>query len=124
MMTLFGDDPAPVPEELDTDWMEFRRLYPRKEKWVDGRKAWTQLKPSHTLALQIIEDVKLRTLNNWHGKEKRYLPLPASYLREHRWTDEIYKNRDSHGANKELHGKNHGRFSKFVRGGEPDGSPA
>lgn len=51
-------------------------------------KAWNALRPSHELQGLILEALAWQCQQrNWLGP-KRYIPLPASYLRGERWKDE------------------------------------
>ncbi len=67
---------------------DFWRAYPRKEARKDAQKAWNQLQPSAAVQSAILDALDWqRGLKNWQ-ESKRYIPLPASYLRGERWTDE------------------------------------
>jgi len=65
-------------------------IYPRKEARKDGMKAWCDLNPDEALVQEIL------TAINWQahlwvvveGRDRRYIPLFASYIRAERWTDE------------------------------------
>jgi hypothetical protein len=62
----------------------FWTLYPRHEGKKDGFKAWNQLRPDAALVALILTDLRTRT---W-PTNMRFVPLPATYLRGYRWTDE------------------------------------
>ena len=63
--------------------------YPRHEARKDGEKAWLKLNPSPELFATIMEHIKLRKQTVWFGKEVRFIPLIATFLRGERWNDEI-----------------------------------
>jgi hypothetical protein len=63
---------------------EFWALYPRRQAKADAVRAWAQLKPDAMLRARIANDLRRRT---W-PTERKYIPLPASYLRGYRWLDE------------------------------------
>jgi hypothetical protein len=67
----------------------FWLAYPRKEGKASALKAWRRIRPNMDQADRILTAVMLQTKNNWHGREKQYIPLPASWLNGERWEDEI-----------------------------------
>jgi hypothetical protein len=69
---------------------EFYVAYPRHEHREAAESAWKQLKPNAELRARLLEDVKIRITNNWAGRPKGKIPLPATYLNGKHWTDEIY----------------------------------
>jgi hypothetical protein len=73
-----------------TDFEEWYAVYPRKEARKDALKAWSQLSPD-TETQQAMHDA-LRWQIPLHGwdqpSRRRFCPLPASYLRGERWTDQ------------------------------------
>lgn len=74
------------PQSSPRRFAEFKRLYPRREKWKDAEKAWRQV-DGDTHADAILEALTWQVpLHEWDGG--RFTPLPASYLRAERWTDE------------------------------------
>lgn len=73
---------AEVP--LEESFKRFWEAYPRHEARKDAFKAWGQLKPDAPLVERILENLKTR---KW-PERIRHIPLPASYLRGYRWTDE------------------------------------
>jgi hypothetical protein len=74
----------------------FWELYPRHEAKKDAFKAWGQLKPDAALVDRILENLRTRT---WPDRVK-HRPLPASYLRGYRWTDDPGVDRPQGPANR------------------------
>lgn len=72
------------PEGFEMFW----RWYPRHEAKKDAQRAWCQMHPSRA-ALEMIQKALL-----WQSQQAgwvqsiQFIPLPASYLRGERWTDE------------------------------------
>lgn len=68
---------------------DFWKVYPRKEAKAPAEKAWRRLKADQ-LADQVVADVEARMGNGgtWKDLEKRFIPLPATYLNARRWEDE------------------------------------
>lgn len=75
-----------APEEYSSDFTEFWTLYPRKTAKGLAWASWQKVKPS-------IEAVKSalawQTQSiDWRKDSGTYVPLPATYLNQHRWEDE------------------------------------
>jgi hypothetical protein len=71
---------------------EWYSLYPRKEARRAAEKAyWAALKRA---TAEEIRDGLKRSMIKWKmdGTERRYIPLPASWLNANRWMDEIVLN--------------------------------
>ena len=69
---------------------EFWNVYPRHDAKQDAVKAWKALKPSEELCATITADIKRRLSadGSWYKAERKYIPLPATYIRGKRWEDE------------------------------------
>lgn len=68
----------------------FWSAYPKHEAKKDAIKAWNALKPSDDLRNTIIADLEKRLASGgaWYKAERKFIPLPATYLRGARWEDE------------------------------------
>ena len=66
----------------------FYGLYPRKMARKDAEKAWNKLTPDQQF--ECIEAMP-NYLKYWKIKEtaKDFIPYPATFLNQERWTDEI-----------------------------------
>lgn len=76
------------PEEF----VRFYERYPRHEARADACKAWRQVTTGPDKAEpDAIEAGLSRALRHWqaNGTTGKYLPLPASWLRGKRWTDDL-----------------------------------
>lgn len=100
-----GTDPVPAPEheqekaieatskeQTERDgsrFDEFYLAYPRKEGRPKAEKAWRGGRLDK-LADKILADVieRIGDEGGWKGTEKRFIPLPATYLHGRRWEDE------------------------------------
>lgn len=80
-------------ESFDAFWS----VYPRREAKGDALKAWTKLAPDADLLRVIGDALRNQLANNWKGRDKQYIPLPATWIRNQRWEDDIipYKNGDA-----------------------------
>jgi hypothetical protein len=71
------------------DFEAWYRLYPRREKKRDAFKAWQQTAEERPAAEELHE--KTRIYAEFHqrdGTQRRFLALPATWLRGWRWADE------------------------------------
>lgn len=68
----------------------FWQKYPRKEAKQDATKAWIELDPDAPLVAEILATIEWQA-ELWIVVERRarnYMPLPGTYIRRRRWTDE------------------------------------
>lgn len=73
----------------DDRFMRFYKAYPRREKPQDAYKAFCSLNPSDDLLDKIISDVQARIERHTQWQNKKYIPLPASYIRSAAYDGEI-----------------------------------
>lgn len=69
-----------------TPFEQFKALYPRREAWKDAFKAWSQVDGDRHL--DAILSALAWQVPMYRKREPHHVPLPASYLRGERWTDE------------------------------------
>jgi hypothetical protein len=67
---------------------EFWSTYPRREAKKDAQKAWSGMTPEQKFAARESIGVHVRYWNA-AGRSQQYIPLPATWLRGERWTDEL-----------------------------------
>ena len=64
--------------------------YPKKNGKKKALQVWEILKPTEELAERILKDLNQRKKTwAWKEDEGKYIPNPAKYLEEERWTDEM-----------------------------------
>lgn len=69
-------------------WEKFWAAYPRKDAKAAALKIWTKIKPSDKLLIIILEALeKVKKTKGW--VDKKFIPLPSSWLNGRRWEDEI-----------------------------------
>ena len=66
-------------------------VYPRKQARGDAFKAWKQVEGE-----EIADEILSKTKRYPFSSEKRYIPLPATFLRAWRWED-TFEEEESHG---------------------------
>jgi hypothetical protein len=85
-MLLPGFTPAPGSEE---DFDRFWAVFPRKEAKKDARVAWNKLAPPPSLVDRMLAALAWQAISEqWTKEGGQFIPLPASWLRGERWTDE------------------------------------
>lgn len=76
------------PLEADPDFEQWWKFYPRKASKGDARKAWEQTKPIRPDLPRLIKAVVVQRANpDWQKDDGRYVPYPATWLRDERWED-------------------------------------
>jgi len=65
---------------------EFWKIYPRRESKLDAKKAWIQT-DADNIAEEIM--VAIDRQKRYSFKDRRFTPLPATWLRAGRWEDEL-----------------------------------
>jgi len=65
---------------------EFWKIYPRRESKLDAKKAWIQT-DADNIAEEIL--VAIDRQKRYSFKDRRFTPLPATWLRAGKWEDEL-----------------------------------
>jgi len=68
----------------------FWQAYPRKIAKGAAKRSWQKIRPDDDL-VNIMVDTIARTsrTDQWQNEQGKYIPHPASWLNQERWTDEI-----------------------------------
>lgn len=75
-------------EDFDVEGFQwFWSLYPRRDARLDAWKAWCQTRPNADTRNLILGALDWQ-IPKWAKDNFEYAPLPATYLRNQRWTDE------------------------------------
>lgn len=73
------------PSSFDVFW----QAYPKKEAKKDAATAFAKLNPNPELLVVILAAIATKSASaDWTKENGKYVPLPASWLRAERWTDE------------------------------------
>jgi len=72
---------------------EFYDVYPRKQQRKAAEKAWQKNKLD-SKADEIIKKVKEQIADDVQWQTNQFVPLPATYLNNERWLDEIISNKE------------------------------
>lgn len=75
--------------EDDPGFVRFWNAYAKRRSKKDARIAWAQVNPSPALIERIVDALQWQFQQpDWLKEGCQYAPLPATYLRQERWTDE------------------------------------
>jgi len=88
-----SDDERTQDDNCLKTFEKFWELYPRKDNKKNALKIWKKEK-LYKYAENIANDIKFRMSNKdeWGSREKKYIPMPATYLTQERWNDNIEAN--------------------------------
>jgi len=81
--------PVSNSQNYTSEFLEFWKIYPRKESKGQALKAWKKIKePKATLGK--IKSALAWQINSeqWTDKNGKYIPYPATYLNARKWEDE------------------------------------
>lgn len=82
-------DAYQMVDESDPQWVRFWNAYEKRSSKKDARKAWAELNPSPELVDRIVTALAWQFQQaDWTKQNRTFAPLPATYLRGERWTDE------------------------------------
>ena len=88
--TQEGKESRRDASELGVGFATFWTAYPKKKAKEDARKAWAKLRPSPeevTTILSALDQHKLT--DEWARDDGRFIPHPATWLRDRRWEDQL-----------------------------------
>ena len=75
--------------EDDPQWVRFWNAYEKRSAKKDARKAWAELNPSPEVVDRMVSALAWQFQQpDWVKQGRMFAPLPATYLRGERWTDE------------------------------------
>jgi hypothetical protein len=87
-----SNKPPIVPQGVDEQAQLFDRFwkaYPRHEGKEPARRAWRRLKANIQLCrIMSAALARQKTSESWQRDGGRYIPMPATWLNQHRWEDE------------------------------------
>lgn len=81
---------SPKPEKTDKLFESFWLNYPKKEAKGRALKAWSKIKNKQEVIEQIKKVLPVqKESKDWTKEGGQFIPLPATYLNDRRWEDEI-----------------------------------
>ena len=81
---------------------KFWQAYPKKVSKKQAQKSWKKINPSLELFEKILKALEMvKQTEQWKKDNGKYVPYPATWLNQERWTDEINMMQDNKMAIKE-----------------------
>ena len=71
------------------DFEAFWDAYPKRKAKADALKAWRQTAEARPDLDTLICSVRAQWVSEWQFDESRFIPHPATWLRAHRWEDDL-----------------------------------
>ena len=82
--------PYNPPKGMKETFNKFWNIYPKKIGKKEASKSWEKLNPDGELISQIMTALEQqKKTSQWNREEGRFIPLPATWLNQERWNDEI-----------------------------------
>ena len=79
------DISSSLPSQVDDEFEKFWNMYPRRDDKKKAQTAWSKLKKADKE--EALKGLKTQ-LPDLSSREKRFIPLPSSWLNGMRWQDE------------------------------------
>lgn len=80
-----------VVRVADSLFEQFWAAYPKRKAKDDARKAWDRRRPDHALlALMLVALERQQQSADWQKNNGQFIPYPATWLNNARWTDEVH----------------------------------
>lgn len=75
---------------------KFWQAYPKKVSKKQAQKSWKKINPSLELFEKILKALEMvKQTEQWKKDNGKYVPYPATWLNQERWTDEINMMQDT-----------------------------
>lgn len=75
---------------------KFWQAYPKKVSKKQAQKSWKKINPSLELFEKILKALEMvKQTEQWKKDNGKYVPYPATWLNQERWTDEIKMMQDT-----------------------------
>lgn len=69
---------------------KFWQAYPKKVSKKQAQKSWKKINPSLELFEKILKALEIvKQTGQWNTDNGKFIPYPATWLNQERWTDEI-----------------------------------
>lgn len=85
--TIYKDNNKEIHVQM---FEKFYSEYPKKQKRVEAKKAFLELKPDDELFATMLKSLEAQKRSeNWKHENGKYIPLPSNWIKDKRWEDEI-----------------------------------
>jgi len=78
-----------MTQDTDPGFDRFWKLYPRHEAKKKAHQVWMKLAPDNGLVDTICEALAQQVAMKYAHTERRFIPLPTSWLNGQRWMDDV-----------------------------------
>ena len=75
--------------EYDDDFLQFYDRYPVKKGKQKAYEAWAEISSSRPPLADLLEFIEIEKVNSWKSIESKFIPHPATWLRDERWKNNI-----------------------------------
>lgn len=83
-------EPRAALRIADTLFEAFWAAYPKKKSKDDAKRAWDKRRPDSDLSAVMLRALERQKQSpDWQKEQGRYIPHPATWLNQGRWTDEV-----------------------------------
>lgn len=83
-------EPRTYVRQADTLFEAFWKAYPKKKAKDDAQRAWDKRRPNDELLAVMLRAIERQKQSpDWQKESGRYIPFPATWLNQARWTDEV-----------------------------------
>lgn len=82
-------------DSMSEHWNRFYTAYPKKEGRGAALKAWEKATKGMTpdelevFTQKVVTSIHAQKKSRWDASERKYIPMPATWLNQSRWDDEI-----------------------------------
>lgn len=84
-------------DALNRSFDKFWAVYPKHQDKQGALKAFNKISPDDELLNKMLEQITLwKSSDQWTKDGGQYIPMPATWLNDHRWEDEAPKPRQSY----------------------------
>lgn len=81
---------SPLNGEVQNRFEIFWKAYPKKRGKGMAEKSFLKIKPSQELLdTMIVKIAEFKKCDDWKKKDGQFIPLPATWLNQKRWLDEV-----------------------------------
>lgn len=76
-------------------WERFYTAYPKKEGRGNALKSWDKITKGMTpdeleaFTQKAVTAINAQKLSRWNASDRKFIPMPATWLNQSRWDDEI-----------------------------------
>lgn len=101
-----GEDNNTRENRIYIEFDRFWEIYPRRQDENACKKLWESMEVEQELFDQIKDHIDQQLSVSVWGRDKSFIPMPTTFLRNHRWQDEVIPYKEK---KREERNRNNGR---------------